>query len=116
MGAMLQTGTRQLASAGFQSHVPLSETVHVGLDIESQLNHRLFDQFLSSGLFETVETNLLGGNDSQDLDELMEMSDRIGAICGGRLSLFYPTTEMTVEKVGLLMAGVSLEEGATNVA
>jgi simple sugar transport system ATP-binding protein len=53
---------------------------------------------------------------SQDLDELMEMSDRIGAICGGRLSLFYPTAEMTVEKVGLLMAGVSLEEGATDVA
>ncbi|MCP4339882.1 MAG: ABC transporter ATP-binding protein [Desulfobulbaceae bacterium] len=53
---------------------------------------------------------------SQDLDELMEMSDRIGAICGGRLSLFYPTTEMTVEKVGLLMAGVTLEEGALHVA
>jgi simple sugar transport system ATP-binding protein len=53
---------------------------------------------------------------SQDLDELMEMSDRIGAICGGRLSRFYPTAEMTVEKVGLLMAGVSLEEGAANVA
>jgi simple sugar transport system ATP-binding protein len=53
---------------------------------------------------------------SQDLDELMEMTDRIGAICGGRLSRFYPTAEMTVEKVGLLMAGVSLEEGATNVA
>lgn len=53
---------------------------------------------------------------SQDLDELMEMSDRIGAICGGRLSLFYPTSEMTVEKVGLLMAGVSLEEGAADVA
>jgi simple sugar transport system ATP-binding protein len=46
----------------------------------------------------------------------MEMSDRIGAICGGRLSRFYPTAEMTVEKVGLLMAGVSLEEGAANVA
>ncbi len=53
---------------------------------------------------------------SQDLDELMEMSDRIGAICGGRLSLFYPTSEMTVERVGLLMAGVSLEEGAADVA
>jgi ABC-type uncharacterized transport system ATPase subunit len=53
---------------------------------------------------------------SQDLDELMEMSDRIGAICGGRLSLFYPTVEMTVEKVGLLMAGVSLEKGEPNVA
>jgi simple sugar transport system ATP-binding protein len=53
---------------------------------------------------------------SQDLDELMEMSDRIGAICGGRLSRFYPTAEMTVEKVGLLMAGVSLEQGEANVA
>lgn len=53
---------------------------------------------------------------SQDLDELMEMSDRIGAICGGRLSPLYPTLEMTVEKVGLLMSGVALEEGAGNVA
>ncbi|GAB6192944.1 ABC transporter ATP-binding protein [Desulfocastanea catecholica] len=53
---------------------------------------------------------------SQDLDELMEMSDRIGAICGGRLSRFYPTAEMTVEKVGLLMAGVSLEKGDAHVA
>jgi simple sugar transport system ATP-binding protein len=53
---------------------------------------------------------------SQDLDELMEMSDRIGAICGGRLSHFYPTSDMTVEKVGLLMAGVSLEQGEANVA
>lgn len=53
---------------------------------------------------------------SQDLDELMEMSDRIGAICGGRLSEFYPTAEMTVEKVGLLMAGVSLEKGENHVA
>jgi simple sugar transport system ATP-binding protein len=53
---------------------------------------------------------------SQDLDELMEMTDRIGAICGGRLSCFYPTMDMTVEKVGLLMAGVSLGEGETNAA
>jgi len=45
---------------------------------------------------------------SQDLDELMEISDQIGAICGGVLSRFYPTSEMTVEKVGLLMAGVEL--------
>ncbi len=53
---------------------------------------------------------------SQDLDELMEISDRIGAICGGRLSTFYPTPEMTVEKVGLLMAGVALEQGETDAA
>ncbi len=48
---------------------------------------------------------------SQDLDELMDISDRIGAICGGRVSKFYPTAEMNVEKVGLLMAGVELDGG-----
>ena len=46
---------------------------------------------------------------SQDLDELMEITDRIGAICGGVVSKFYSTSEMSVEKVGMLMAGVSLE-------
>ncbi|MEE9444586.1 MAG: ATP-binding cassette domain-containing protein, partial [Cocleimonas sp.] len=49
---------------------------------------------------------------SQDLDELMEITDRIGAICGGVVSQFYPTSEMSVEKVGMLMAGVSLDEAA----
>lgn len=53
---------------------------------------------------------------SQDLDELMEITDRIGAICGGRLSKFYATADMTVEKVGLLMAGVSLEEDDQHAA
>jgi len=53
---------------------------------------------------------------SQDLDELMEITDRIGAICGGVLSKFYPTLEMNIEKVGLLMAGVELHEGDKNVA
>ncbi|MBT3203821.1 MAG: ABC transporter ATP-binding protein [Gammaproteobacteria bacterium] len=53
---------------------------------------------------------------SQDLDELLEISDRIGAICGGRLSKFYQTSEITTEQVGMLMAGVCLEEGVLNVA
>lgn len=44
---------------------------------------------------------------SQDLDELMEISDRIGAICGGALSEFYPIQDITIEKMGLLMAGVT---------
>jgi len=43
---------------------------------------------------------------SQDLDELVEMSDRIGAICAGRVSRLYPIEEMNNEKIGLLMAGV----------
>ncbi|MEE9327510.1 MAG: ABC transporter ATP-binding protein [Cocleimonas sp.] len=56
---------------------------------------------------------------SQDLDELMEITDRIGAICGGVLSNFYPTSDMNVEKVGMLMAGVSLQnagEHSNNIA
>lgn len=47
---------------------------------------------------------------SQDLDELMEITDRIGAICGGRLSAFYDTATVTVEQVGQLMAGVKLQQ------
>jgi len=42
---------------------------------------------------------------SQDLDELFELSERIGAICAGRLSAIYPTREVSVERIGLLMAG-----------
>lgn len=53
---------------------------------------------------------------SQDLDELMEITDSIGAICGGRVSSFYRTKEMNIEKVGLLMAGVTLDEGDHNAA
>lgn len=47
---------------------------------------------------------------SQDLDELMEIADRIGAICCGELSKFYPIEDITIEKIGLLMAGVSNKE------
>jgi len=51
----------------------------------------------------------------------MEIYDRMGAICGGVLSKFYPIEEITIEKMGLLMAGVELEqtgnkEGAQDVA
>ena len=45
---------------------------------------------------------------SQDLDELMEMSDRIGAICAGKVSQMFPIAEMNNEKIGLLMAGVDI--------
>lgn len=42
---------------------------------------------------------------SQDLDELMEISDRIGAICAGEVSPLFPISDVTSEKIGLLMAG-----------
>ena len=42
---------------------------------------------------------------SQDLDELMSLSDRIAAICAGALSVASPTPSISVERIGLLMAG-----------
>lgn len=42
---------------------------------------------------------------SQDLDELMQCTDRIGALCAGRLSGFHATADVTVQQVGLLMGG-----------
>ena len=47
---------------------------------------------------------------SQDLDELMLTTDRIGALCAGKLSAFYPTGEISAQQVGLLMGGESLPE------
>ena len=42
---------------------------------------------------------------SQDLDELMEISDRFCALNEGRLSDIRPTRDLTVEEVGLMMGG-----------
>ena len=42
---------------------------------------------------------------SQDLDELMEISDRFGALNEGRLSTIHPVAGLTIEKIGLMMGG-----------
>jgi simple sugar transport system ATP-binding protein len=42
---------------------------------------------------------------SQDLDEIFEIADRIAVISRGELSEAYPSSELTSEKIGLLMAG-----------
>ncbi|WP_425073819.1 ABC transporter ATP-binding protein [Sagittula sp. S175] len=42
---------------------------------------------------------------SQDLDELMEVSDRFGALNEGRLSAIRPVTELDIEQIGLMMGG-----------
>ena len=51
---------------------------------------------------------------SQDLDELFEISDRIGAICAGQLSEIYAIDQVTIEDVGLLMAGAGTLHKDTN--
>ncbi|MEM6940331.1 MAG: ABC transporter ATP-binding protein [Pseudomonadota bacterium] len=49
---------------------------------------------------------------SQDLDELMAISDRFAALNGGRLSPPRPTDGLTVEEIGLIMGGVARIEVA----
>lgn len=44
---------------------------------------------------------------SQDLDELLAICSRIAVLYGGHLSDARPTTELSVEEIGLLMAGHS---------
>src|ERR1700760_2137064 len=54
---------------------------------------------------------------SQDLDELIEISDRIAVMFPGRLSDALPRAEATREKLGLLMGGSSLDQkGAAHAA
>jgi len=42
---------------------------------------------------------------SQDLDELMEISDRFAALNEGRMSAEVPTRDLTMEKIGLMLGG-----------
>ncbi|WP_136442891.1 ABC transporter ATP-binding protein [Pacificoceanicola onchidii] len=42
---------------------------------------------------------------SQDLDELMEISDRFAALNEGRLSPAHPVADLNMEKIGLMMGG-----------
>ncbi|GGY36867.1 ABC transporter ATP-binding protein [Bacterioplanes sanyensis] len=42
---------------------------------------------------------------SEDIDELYQISDRIGAICDGRLSPIAPTQSVSIEQLGQWMAG-----------
>jgi simple sugar transport system ATP-binding protein len=42
---------------------------------------------------------------SQDLDELMEISDHFGALNEGRLSDIRPARGLSVDEIGLMMGG-----------
>jgi simple sugar transport system ATP-binding protein len=43
---------------------------------------------------------------SEDLEELFALSDRIAVLHAGRIMADLPIAEASVERVGLLMAGV----------
>ncbi|MGJ4895553.1 ABC transporter ATP-binding protein [Bradyrhizobium oligotrophicum] len=53
---------------------------------------------------------------SQDLDELLEIADRIAVMFHGHLSEALPRAEATRERLGLLMGGASLEKEAAHAA
>ena len=48
---------------------------------------------------------------SEDLDELLAISDRLAVLNAGRLSPAFPTGEASPERIGLLMGGVHGEGG-----
>jgi simple sugar transport system ATP-binding protein len=52
---------------------------------------------------------------SEELDELLELSDRIVVMAGGRLSPVLPVAEAGVERIGLWMSGLWTDEGASHV-
>jgi len=52
---------------------------------------------------------------SEDLDEILAISDRIAVIYEGQIMDIVPHTDATPEKLGLLMAGVHPEESASVV-
>jgi simple sugar transport system ATP-binding protein len=51
---------------------------------------------------------------SQDLDELMEISDRFGALNAGRLSDIRPAQGLDVEEIGLMMGGAHNPEAVAH--
>lgn len=73
---------------------------------------------LDVGATEYVHAQLLGQREngtaimmiSEDLDEVMALSDRIAVICEGEIIGIVPREEATPEKLGLMMAGVVPEE------
>jgi simple sugar transport system ATP-binding protein len=48
---------------------------------------------------------------SEDLDELLSLSDRIAVITRGHLSPAEPVEDLTLERLGLMMAGQVLRTG-----
>jgi len=42
---------------------------------------------------------------SEDIDELYEICDRLGALCDGRLSPIQPTHDVSIGQLGQWMAG-----------
>lgn len=69
-----------------------------GVDAKAQ-------QFIHQRLIELAEEGCAVILMSQDIDELLSITDRICAICHGQLSRTHETSRMTAEHLGALMLG-----------
>ena len=49
---------------------------------------------------------------STELEHVMEVADRIGVICAGRIAGELTPQEVSAERIGLLMAGIAAERAA----
>ncbi|RME73841.1 MAG: ABC transporter ATP-binding protein, partial [Chloroflexi bacterium] len=75
---------------------------------------------LDVGATEYVRSKLLEQRDrgaailliSEDLDEILELSDRIAVIYEGKIMGIVPASEASVEQLGLMMSGVSQKAAA----
>jgi general nucleoside transport system ATP-binding protein len=75
------------------------------------------------GSIEFIYENLLAHRDqkaaiflvSQELEEVLSLSDRIAVIFEGRLMGIGKPTDFTKEEIGLMMAGISAEKGGEKV-
>lgn len=76
-----------------------------GLDINS--SYRIYD-LLNEQKKKGVAVIFIG----EDLDVLMELSDRILVLCGGKVSGIVNPREVTKEDIGLMMIHVENESGA----
>ena len=78
-----------------------------GLDINS--SYRIYD-LLNEQKKKGVSVIFIG----EDLDVLMEVSDRLMVLCGGELSGIVKPKEVTKEDIGLMMIHVADKEGKAN--
>jgi len=52
---------------------------------------------------------------STELDEILQLSDRIAVMYRGRITAIVPSEEATKEYIGLLMAGIPEEEAKRHI-
>lgn len=112
----VKTPIRQLSGGNVQK-VLLGREIHSspqmlmvaypvrGLDINASFTiYRLLNEQKAKG----VAVIFVG----EDLDVLMELSDRLLVLCGGKMTGIVDPKEVSKEEVGLMMSGVKQEVGA----